>query len=157
MTSKSNRWINTTARTISVSAECMQNINIAMGNNKKIQAIKLLRAETGAGLRDAKLAIEKHFGIGHSPVPRLAADDIYRIIPRFKVYGFKIEMGSGVVEVDLEGMQLHALMQMQTVGIDECQNILELVKLIKGWADVVGADTGVDVDDSSEEPSFEYV
>jgi hypothetical protein len=52
-----------------------------------------------------------------------------------------VDYGEGEVEVDLESMELKALMQMQAIGIDACSDILNLVSVLKAYEN--GKDIGV--------------
>ncbi len=98
---------------------------------KKIAAIKALRSETKSNLRDAKDAIEnlshKHnpTSYPHRPEARI------RIVPGPVITSIKVDYGTGVFEVDLEEMQLRALMDMQTIGLDSVHSILNLVKILE--------------------------
>ena len=148
MSSKNKRWINHKSRTLSVSATCMQQMQESVAAKQKIKTIKLLRQETNCGLREAKLAVEAHFPEYRHHAAN-ASSEAYRIVPRFRIKEFTIETHSGPVKVDLEGMQMHALMHMETIGIDECQRILELVTTIKEWAE--GHGVGTEDDEDSED------
>ena len=105
---------------------------------KKISAIKRLRAackdgDKLAGLKDAKDAIEKlihKLELGHYPNLEHAKS----IICGPRVKKMTVDFGEGDVEVDLENMQLIALMQLQKIGLDACAEILDLVKVIQAFS-----------------------
>tara|TARA_B100000700_G_scaffold324626_1_gene431263 strand:+ start:182 stop:592 length:411 start_codon:yes stop_codon:yes gene_type:complete len=98
---------------------------------KKIAAIKAVRSETKCGLREAKEAVElfayeKGF-TNHKPTTE------HRIHVGPIIKKMVVDYGSGEVAVDLESMELKALMEMQTIGIDACSDILNLVSVLKAY------------------------
>ena len=95
---------------------------------KKIQAIKLLRAETKCGLREAKLAVEKKFqsSYGHSP-------DAFDIKPLITVKSITVNFGEGDVSLSLEDLHMMTLVNMTQLGIDETRRILDLYDLLREW------------------------
>ena len=108
---------------------------------RKIAAIKALRKETSSGLKEAKDAIEKlqhdQFG-GHYPN---ASKEGHQIIVGPLIKRVVVDYGDGEIEVDLESMELRALMEMQSIGLDACAEILDLVEALKAYAK--GAKIGV--------------
>lgn len=137
----SNR-INHEAKILRVSAECLNKLKELMDVSKpqKIAAIKLLRSETKCGLREAKIAIEKHFPGKYNHPPQA---DAYSIVPLVTIKSITVDMGEGDVTVDLEGLHMLTLMNMNNIGIDEVRRIIELHDLIVSW---VGDGTGVEGD-----------
>ena len=110
------------------------------GGIKKISAIKTLRAavkdEQGriGGLKESKEAIEKlmnKLNLGHYP----NLDHAHDVVCGPRVKKITVDFGEGDVEVDLEKMQLTALMQLQSIGLDACGEILDLVKAIQAFSD----------------------
>jgi hypothetical protein len=101
---------------------------------KKIAAIKLLRTETACNLRDAKEAVEKlqndHFGGNYSHASKVGT--LIFVGPTIKK--LVVDFGDGDIEVDLEEMQMRALMQMQTIGLDAARDILELVEALEAYS-----------------------
>lgn len=110
-------------------------------NGKKINAIKTLRCgvvgkeDERIGLREAKESIEKlQHELGLASFPN-AAHAAAKIIAGPVVKKIVVDMGSGDIEVDIESMQLKALMEMQTIGLDACAHLLELVHAIKSFSE----------------------
>jgi hypothetical protein len=104
------------------------------GGAKKIAAIKLLRLETKAGLKEAKEAIEKmqheEFGGNYPHASKVA----HKIIVGPLIKRLVIDYGTGEFEVDIETLELKALMEMQTIGLERCGEILELVSALKAFS-----------------------
>jgi hypothetical protein len=119
---------------ISPSAYSQIKKHLDPGACKKIAAIKLLRKEAKAGLKEAKEAIEKlqhdEFGGNYPHASRVAS----KIIVGPMIKRLIVDYGQGEVEVDLETMELRALMEMQSIGLDACGEILELVETLKAYA-----------------------
>jgi len=98
---------------------------------KKIAAIKAVRTECKCGLREAKDAVEHlMFEKGFSNNQIFTEHRIY-VGPIIKK--IVVDYGMGNIEVDLESMELKALMEMQTIGIDNCSDILKLVSVLKAY------------------------
>ncbi len=107
---------------------------------KKIQAIKKLRIEArtssgeGMGLKEAKESIERlmhKLNLGTYPGLEHAAT----IVCGPRVKSMVVNFGEGDIEVDIEGMQLKVLSSLQTIGLESCGHILELVQAIKAFSD----------------------
>ena len=110
------------------------------GGPKKIQAIKTLRTEAhtmgekGMGLREAKESVEylmHKLNIGNYPNLEHAAT----IVCGPRVKSMVVNFGEGDIEVDVEEMQLKVLSSLQTIGLESCGHILELVQAIKAFSD----------------------
>ena len=111
---------------------------------KKIAAIKLARSagslyEAGVkqdkiGLREAKDAVEDLCGIrapgSYSPTATFSA------IPRIK--GVIIDSGHGDVELDLDGLQLRLLGEVNTLPISVIGPALELLQYFREWEGTSG-------------------
>ena len=95
---------------------------------KKIRAIKLYRVATNSGLKEAKYAVER---ILHE---KLGGPEVYSYAPKTIVgpiiKRLILDYGQGEVELDLEAMQLRALMDLQTIGLDSCRDMLDLVDIL---------------------------
>jgi hypothetical protein len=110
---------------------------------KKIAAIKAVRSETKCGLREAKDAVELLMyekGLSQHQVVTEHRIHVGPIIKRMVV-----DYGSGEIEVDLESMEMRALMELGTIGLDACGEVLDLVKALKAFQDgkaigVIGED-----------------
>ena len=110
-------------------------------SSKKISAIKALRAEVKCGLKEAKESIEKiqhDNGWGHYPH---ASSVGHVLLCGPKIKKLTLDFGEGDIEVDLERMEMIALMKMQKIGLDACGDILDLVATLKAFSD--GENIGV--------------
>ncbi|HIE84031.1 MAG TPA: hypothetical protein EYQ00_09400 [Dehalococcoidia bacterium] len=110
-------------------------------DGQKIAAIKRLRTKGKSfpptrdvqsgelthrvGLRDAKTAVEAIMGQNKDP-------DV-RAIPMLRIKAFKIETEEGVVEVDLDGLQLKLLEGLDHLPLDSIGEMVELVAFIRTW------------------------
>jgi len=103
----------------------------AAGPGKKIEAIKVVRNHAKCGLAEAKAVVERMLGIEPNG-PQL--------LPHFEIKSITLVGAEGEMTVDLEGMQLMGLMQLQTLELDECRRVLDLVALIEGWRSGVKAE-----------------
>tara|TARA_R110001583_G_scaffold21333_7_gene81058 strand:- start:2175 stop:2621 length:447 start_codon:yes stop_codon:yes gene_type:complete len=120
--------------------------------DKKIAAIKALRrtaippnGEKMLSLRDAKMAVERfqyetlhetrYKGSVTLGKPITAGPVIKEIVCDF---------GGGPVTVDVETMELKALSQLESIGLEACGHMLELCQAIKAFSEgkkigVIGA------------------
>ncbi len=105
------------------------------GGPQKINAIKALRngAQGHLGLREAKRAVERisYEMFNGSTVPQ---PDDPRVFAGPRLKRLTVDMGDGDIEVDLETMQLIALMKLQEVGLDACREILHLVDVLQAFS-----------------------
>ena len=110
-------------------------------NKKTIQAIKIVKSSTGCGLKEAKLAVDRLRG---KPVPH----DAPHIRPLVELKSVNINIGDGEVQLDLEGLQLTLLTNMEKIGIDTTRRLIELYDMLNEWQgmmnDVVIEATPVD-------------
>lgn len=95
---------------------------------RKIQAIKLYRNATESGLKEAKYAIERiqHEKLGGPESSSCAPKTIVGPVIKRLI----LDYGSGDIELNLEEMQLKALMDMQEIGLDSCRDMLDLVDIL---------------------------
>ena len=98
---------------------------------KKIAAIKAVRQDTKCGLAEAKKAVE--FFMYEKGFTDHQYPPDYRIHCGPIIKKMVVDYGSGDIEVDLEAMELKALMEMQAIGIDACYDILNLVSVLKAY------------------------
>jgi hypothetical protein len=99
---------------------------------KKIAAIKAVRNDCKCGLREAKEAVEYlMFEKGFSNTPANTTEHKICIGPTIKK--IIVDYGDGDIEVDIESMQLKALMEMQIIGLDACADILDLVSVLNAY------------------------
>jgi hypothetical protein len=101
---------------------------------KKIAAIKRLRSATQIDLRTAKYAIERlqqeEFG-GTYPQAMIEGK---KLITSPLVKKIVVDMGDGEIEVDLEGLQMRALSDLQAIGLEACGRILDLVDILQAFS-----------------------
>jgi len=109
-----------------VSSKALREIDALLDSGKKIHAIKLLRNETGSGLKEAKLALDKRQG--HSP-----HGDAADIGPIVSVKSITVDMGEGEVILSLDELNMMTLVGMQKLGIDETRRVLDLHDMIMNW------------------------
>jgi hypothetical protein len=107
-----------------VPAQTIRDVEEILRTGQKIQAIKVVRSAAKCGLAEAKAVVERLQGIEPNG-PQL--------LPHFDIKSITLVGAEGEMTVDLEGMQLMGLMQLQTLGLDECRRVLDLVALIEGW------------------------
>lgn len=119
------------AKLLRVSSGVLQEISAHMLRNRKIAAIKVLRSATACGLKEAKEAIEKKYGSKAHGINTTA----YDIVPLVTIKSITVNLGieNEDVIVDLEGLQMLTLMNMNKIGLAEVQHILELKDLIISW------------------------
>tara|TARA_A100001011_G_scaffold96514_1_gene101527 strand:+ start:5349 stop:5738 length:390 start_codon:yes stop_codon:yes gene_type:complete len=126
---------------IQCSSKNIATIREFVKEGRKIKAIKLLRA-TGRipgngdkiGLREAKDAVERLSG--------QRPDAPARIVPSLRILSFKIECEEGVVEVDLDGLQLRLLEGLSALPLDSVAEMTKVVTFIREWQ---GADNEIDL------------
>ncbi len=125
----SNRY-DINARVLRVDSKTLREIDDMMNapSPQKIGAIKLLRAETKCGLKEAKQAIEKKFQPGYG-----TPSDAFDIKPLITVKSIMVNFGEGDVSLSLEELHMMTLVNMTQLGIDETRRILDLYDLIRAW------------------------
>lgn len=102
-------------------------------NPKKISAIKAVRSDAKCGLREAKEAVELlAYEAGYTTAP-VTTDHKICVGPIIKK--MIVDYGAGDIELDLETMELKALMELQSIGLDACADILELVAALSAYQD----------------------
>lgn len=107
----------------------IQEVRELISNGQWIPAIKVIRNHTRCAPSEAKAAVERIEGKEpHGP----------KLLPLLTIKSMVITTGEGDVTVDLEGLQLMGLMQLQSLGLDECRHILKLVDSLNEWQ---GADS----------------
>ena len=110
-----------------------------LNQNKKIGAIKALRNGYGdgerMGLKEAKQAIERYsVDHGYAPNTNYDVSGYPKIVVGPFIKRMIVDFGEGEVEVNLETMELKALMDMQAIGLDACADILDLVEGLKSFS-----------------------
>ena len=128
-------------RRISLTSEGHKLVEAEVHAGRKIGAIKACRAHgkmiptdpsrqdpSSVGLREAKQAIEVKYFDGD------ASEAIALLGPSFIVKKLVIEVpGEGEVEVDLEELQLRFLQELEALGLQQIQHLLELTEYIRSW------------------------
>ena len=125
-----------------VPSDAYRDIREHLRNDKKIQAIKTLRnyakpapGDKSVGLREAKEAVERmqheHYNKNYPEAARRGD----RIIAGPIISEIVCDFGEGPITVDVEGMQLKALVQLESLGLEACGRMLELCQVIKAFAD----------------------
>ena len=109
-------------------------------DGKKIQAIKCTRLASGSGLREAKLAVERlahEKGITSMRGTSVGSPDpeAPKIICGPLIKKVVLDYGSGDIEVDLEEMQMMALMDLQKIGLDVCRDLLDVVDVLQALSE----------------------
>jgi hypothetical protein len=124
VTGAGNYW--GTATHFRIPAQAISEVNRLARQGSRIEAIKLIRTHARCGLAEAKAVVERIEG---------KEPNGPRLLPFMEIKSLVIDMGAGAVTVDLEGLQMTGLMQLERLGLDECRRILDLVALIEGWRD----------------------
>lgn len=120
----SNYWGTTTH--FRMPTQAIQEVESLVRAGMRIAAIKLIRTHTGCGLAEGKAAIERIEGkLPNGP----------RLLPFLEIKSIVVNAGDGDVTVDLEGLQLMGLMNLERLGLEECRRILDLVGAIEAWRD----------------------
>ena len=94
-----------------------------LADRKKIQAIKMLRSHLELGLREAKLAIDRMGNPSLTSNPQVVSSPV--------IIAVTLDYGDGPIQVDLEEMQIRALTQLPSIGINACAHMLDLVEVFK--------------------------
>ena len=126
------------------------------GYSRKIDAIKFVRtashhragppnpppgaihSTTDIGLGEAKDAVEVLMAergmsdIEGNPLPPLT-NPRARIVPLQPIKRIVVDMGSGEVEVDLDGMSLQFLGQMNRIPLSDVAALVDLYKRVNDW------------------------
>lgn len=115
------------SKVIRTSASTYREIVACVNNGKKIQAIKLLRRETGLGLKEAK------YGIDRMCDPSLSDYPLVTAMPH--VLAVTLDFGDGPLQLDIENMQLNMLTKLPHLGLQACAEMLELVDVFNALND----------------------
>ena len=97
---------------------------------KKISAIKELRDShrPNLSLKEAKWAVDRLQGeMSGDPGQHHGK----KIICFPVILGLKLDYGAGPVEIDIENMQLRALTELQSIGVEACTHMLSLIDIFK--------------------------
>ncbi len=134
-----------TVTKILVTAPVRARVQALIAEGQKIRAIKYFRANSHyappvdadevtarqvarrhMGLADAKMAVEKLQGMNWPNIVLVGSCDIRSV---------RLDTPQGIVEVDLEGLQLHGLMQLTdgAMGLETCRSVISLVDTLQAW------------------------
>jgi len=115
-----------TATRFRMPTAAIQEVRDLISSGQRIQAIKVVRNHTSCGLAEAKAAVERIEGREpHGP----------KLLPFLAIKSMVITTGEGDLTVDLDGLQLMGLMNLEKLGLEECRRILDLVGAIEAWRD----------------------
>ena len=132
-------------RKIIITGEGRKLVEQAVKEDRKIAAIKAARLHgrvnppdpnrsdpNSVGLKEAKHAIEHKYwpDMWRGSTPCAVIDGGYKI----KKVIVEIA-GEGDVELDIETLQMRFLQDLEALGLDEVQRLLELTEYIKKWQD----------------------
>ena len=106
--------------------QAIQEVEELVRTHQRIAAIKLIRTHTGCGLAEGKAAVERLEG---------REPNGPKLLPFLEIKSMVITTGEGDLTVDLEGLQLMGLMNLEKLGLEECRRILDLVGAIEAWRD----------------------
>lgn len=126
MSNMSNRGYWGTATYFRMPTQAIREVEELVRTNQRIQAIKLIRTHARCGLAEAKAAVERLEG---------RCPDGPKLLPFLEIKSMVITTGEGDLTVDLEGLQLMGLMNLEKLGLEECRRILDLVGAIEAWRD----------------------
>ena len=132
----SNYWGTVTHFRLPVQA--LVEVKELVRKQQRIAAIKIIRTHTGCGLAAGKAAVERLEG---------RQPDGPKLLPFLEIKSIVVNTGEGDVTVDLEGLQLMGLMQLEKLGLQECRRILDLVAAIEAWRD-----QGLTADNKASKP-----
>ena len=114
-------------------------------NDKKIAAIKALRAGATPppdlkqiSLRDAKWAVERYMveKMGkRMPQGSQVVLEGRPIVTGPIVKEIVVDFGTGPATLDVEAMELRALSQLESIGLEACGRMLELCHVIKAFSE----------------------
>jgi len=135
-----------------VSVEVYRAVMEELKNGRKIHAIKKVRNASGCGLKEAKQAVDRLFYEKVNPSGRGPSVSGRQIVAQPNIVKITLDYGEGPIELDLEGMQLRALTQLPTIGLEACAHMLELVEVFKALQE---GKTIKIVDEDAEEISAE--
>ena len=126
----------TNSKTLRCSAATLSAVKQNLLNGKKIQAIKQLRIETKCGLREAKIAVERYdYEVLGNSTRGPFDPTAQKISTLCSIRAVTFDLGEGELTVDLEAMEMRALMGLETMGIEEVSRVLDLVKVLKAFSE----------------------
>ena len=107
--------------------------------NKKIQAIKAVRTDSGCSLKAAKNAVENYMdSLGMVPDAsygkRRWRNSEARLRPRCFVRSVDLAVGEGTITVDLEEAKFRVSASMGDVGLDEVRRLLDFLDQLEKFS-----------------------
>ena len=115
-------------------------VRALLQGSRKIQAIKLVRSEgkiadgtkdegfRSPGLKESKHACDALSGC----INRSEAEAV--IAPAWRVSSLKVRgPDDEELEVDIDTLQMHFLTQLSSIGLDQTDRLLSLIRFIKEW------------------------
>ena len=138
--------------TIKVTSKQLATIDTFLRKGSKIDAIKFLRdtareapsADVGddpsaiggssIGLKEAKDAVERRWNeVNFGDPISLSASNESRIVNKNPIKRIVVDMGDGEVELDMEGMSLQFLSDMNKISLEELSSLIDLWKRVNAW------------------------
>jgi len=125
------------------SAQTLAEMHDHLKNEKKIAAIKALRAgavpppdHKSITLRDAKWAVERYQyeKLGQAKMKEAMSRGM-PIVAGPLIKEIVVDFGTGPATLDVESMELKALSQLESIGLEACGRMLELCQVIKAFSD----------------------
>lgn len=146
-----------TDSTIHLPIDLLNDVKNDLTNGKKISAIKKVRNNSKPkprGLKEAKFAVERlEAEMGLKPMSQVSPE-AQAIRPNTLIRSVKFDLNGGELEVDLDQMEMRALMGLDTLGLNEVARILDLVKILKAFSN--GTNIRIDsVSDDATDVSLE--
>ena len=123
-------------------AEGFAEMRDSLKADRKIAAIKALRRTAvpppgykKLGLRDAKQAVERFVFEVLGDKRRPFDPEAMKITCGPIIKEMVVDFGEGPVTMDLDGMEIRVLTQLNTIGLEACGKMLELCKVIKAFSE----------------------
>ena len=123
--------------------EGLQEMRESLIGHKKIAAIKALRRTAtpdspdhkSISLRDAKWAVERYQNEVLGDKTTHVHPEARQIFAGPAVKEIVCDFGTGAVTVDVEAMELKALTELNSIGLEQCARMLELCQAIKAFGE----------------------
>jgi hydrogenase maturation factor len=115
----------------------LQKVREHIRSGHKIRAVKALRDATHCGLREAKMAVENlgnemsHVTPNSGSYP---ANAEVRAVALCSIQKVEIELGRGVIMVDLDEAQFHVMRELGNVPLEESRRLLKLIEILDDFS-----------------------
>lgn len=113
---------------LKITSEQMKSLESFLAAKRKIMAIKYLRELTGAGLREAKDAVDQLAGVAlKGPTAKVQVT--------WTIDSIKVTSPSGrAYELSIKELELKFLQETSSIGMNEVADLLDLTTFIKEWS-----------------------